>query len=422
MWQAGPPRGWPTPPQLMSPSLLFEIEACPRRWALRRADYSHIGLSDGYPMPLQTPALEGSVVHAALQTIIASLRKSGCDSLSDPNAITVLRGLGGFSSILSASMEDVVRNLADNPRVAPNLGEIRRRLESRLPSLRERLQKQVSQFPLRRGSGHVSRGVASEVDSGKVGRRRLGSGCYSEVELRALELGWVGIADVITLVDGKCEIRDFKTGEPSRDHVTQMRIYALLWARDPELNPDALPADRLVISYDRNEVLVEPATAGELDEFETEIKHRTGAARKALQSCPPEARPNANNCRFCPVRHLCEEYWPWLGRTKMEPVSPQNFFADLQISLGDQRSESCWEGSIEVSGRPHTEGPVLLRATQTPFAFTTGQRLRLLNASVTLRIMDSAESKSVGPAVTIVSTSEVFELPPSAESTAVAHG
>ena len=53
-----------------------------------------------------------------------------------------------------------------------------------------------------------------------------------------------------------CTIEDFKSGEPSDDHLLQLQIYALLWCHDEELNPAKTAIDKLVICYPNGDRIV----------------------------------------------------------------------------------------------------------------------------------------------------------------------
>ena len=140
-------------------------------------------------------------------------------------------------------------------------------------------------------------------------RRPLETGSYAEVTLRDPELGWFGIADLISLSEEHCEIRDFKTGQPSDDHAFQLRVYALLWWRDPERNPTRRRATKLVLTYGNKDVSVSVPEKPELESLARELATRGRAARASASVTPPEARPGPEKCRYCSVRHLCEAYW-----------------------------------------------------------------------------------------------------------------
>lgn len=65
IWTAERPSRWPEAPRNMSVTAVSEIEACPRRWALRHADYPKLWGGYGYPPRVHMGALLGSITHLA---------------------------------------------------------------------------------------------------------------------------------------------------------------------------------------------------------------------------------------------------------------------------------------------------------------------------------------------------------------------
>ena len=348
-WTVLTPDTWLESPRSMSFSTLRELEACPRRWALRRATY--VGVLDrrAYPSPPNMAAIEGTVVHLSLQTIASALAESGCPSLSDVTAITTLRKLGGYTAVVQASLEQALQAHEGNPRAVPILHRVRQRLNGRVPELRARVQKQVARVhPVSRTGG----GTATVSRSAGQSRRPLLRGSYSEVRLQAIEMGWHGIADLITISEKGCEIRDFKTGASAEDHEMQLRVYALLWARDKELNPKAQPATRLVLSYDEADVELSAPNEEQHRHLQDDLRRRTERAVGDLGVQPPRARPSSKSCAHCPVRQLCGEYWEWCAREDSMYQSASPEFGDVQVRLTGRHGSRSWDGT-DVLVDPH---------------------------------------------------------------------
>jgi len=244
IWTVSMPLSWPSVPSWMSISTLYELEACPRKWALNNADFSNLWEKNGYPRAPHLAALEGSVVHSVLKKITHELAKNQCSSLKEEKAFSVLKNLGGFTTIIQGSIASALRSFDGNPRAVRVLEGVRLRLLASVPEPRSRIQRMLSR---------VNFGCAAAVKANSPAkspnglRHRLDYGTHAEVELQAAELGWHGIADLLTLSEKFCEIRDFKTGEPKPQHEFQVRTYALLYARETDLNPFGRLADRLVL-------------------------------------------------------------------------------------------------------------------------------------------------------------------------------
>jgi hypothetical protein len=374
-WLVSGPAVWPGAPRWMSFSTLSELQACPRRWALTSAEYPHLWGHSGYPRSPQLFTLEGTVVHLALQKITQSLADRRCHSLLHESAISVIKDLGGFTVIINDCLQRALRPYEENPRVAPVLEGIRRRLAAKVPELRSRVQILLSRIHLESSSDGP---CALTHHDGEL-RNQLPYGSYAEIELRVPELNWHGFADLLTISAVSSEIRDFKTGTYKEKHEAQLRTYALLWARDRNLNPSGRLAKKLVISYVENDLEVSAPNESDLCALEHELRKQTREVLAHLKVDPPEARPRQENCVCCSVRHLCEEYWQWLAGHKADDQSLKGQCSDLQIKLLSRHGPSSWDGVVKSSSVIEVGWPILLRISNIPFYLHTGQVIRLLN-------------------------------------------
>lgn len=196
-------------------------------------------------------------------------------------------------------------------------------------------------------------------------RSPLGNGAHFEVEVRHAALKWKGIIDLLDIREDSCSIKDFKTGEASADHVLQIKVYALLWLRDQQINPNARPASRLAISYPagEEEIIVSP---NELNELATSLRSRTERVRVAVSGAGSPAKISHENCSGCDVRHLCSEYWDPLRRrdalaTNAAPPSTD----DIQLILRTKKGERTWLAECQVSNRFGSKTMLLMRWSPT---------------------------------------------------------
>jgi len=409
IWYVRPPVDWPVPPNLMSFSALKEIEACPRRWALRSADYPNIWNRRGYPDLPHPAALEGQVVHLSLEAITKALVREKCSSFLDPKAVDVLKELGGLSNVIIEHIDLILEKLADNPRISEWLPSVRRNLLAQVGVFRPRIQNVLSRLNFEHRQRHSDSTESDRSDRGDSSRAPIFRGSYAEIDLKAEELGWRGIADLLTIRDDLCEIRDFKTGEPNQEHRFQLEIYAVLWWRDQTRNPSSRPADRLVVSYEAEDVEVPAPGTERLNSVENELRTRTESAFQRLQIDPPDAHPSDENCSFCNVRQLCDEYWQWIDT--IEPDDSSSWFADLQIELVDCHGVTSWNGVVESCKGLEAGERILLRITDLPFDLSTGHNLRILNVHITAAVSDSGNEDPSPPVVTMAKSSEVFVIP-----------
>ena len=394
-WKVVTPDRWPSPPERFSYSNATELEACARRWSLSHADYSSSIGRSGYPQRPRKATLLGQVSHMALQAITDSLQAVGCMGPQDPGVVLALKGLGGISRVVERQGEDLLDQLATNPRAEPIMDRLRLDLHRGLPAIR-----QVVQGSLQRIFGISETPNGREKHPSGMGRQPLQSGFHSEVMLAPAALPWVGWADAIKLSSEACEILDYKTGGEDPRHVEQLRIYALLWARDEQLNPHGRLATHLTIVYSGTTRPVEIPDTAALTNLERELRSRESAVKRTLTTEPPPASVSADNCRYCAVKHLCHDHWTQDARQFLQDGEAS--LRSLQIEIIKAVGIRSWEAVVEVD--PYLEaGRQVLVLTHKPMSLQKGMKLRLIDARV-----DSAEEPAL---VHLFSTSELYVLP-----------
>jgi len=379
MWRAALPNVWPKAPDSMTVSTLVEIEACPRRWALASARYPAIWARAGYPSRPNHAALAGQVVHHALARITRELAESGCTNVRDPNAVPAMMRVGGFTGALEEAIQVVSALHRDNPRVPPAAMEsIVTSLRSRVNNLRERLQSLLAQTEVRPTGQTQTAGPRSthRVATG------LRDGTHAEVDLALPALGWHGRADLIVLANAECEIVEFKTGDAKPDHPFQVLVYAWLWTRDAQVNPRRVRARRLRIVYPSHCMQITGPSEADLEKLEREVMDRTGAARRTVETTPPEARPTLLACRNCSVRQLCDDYWQHSVQERLarEANDGERTWVDLEIRLIGRRGPMSWDALVEGGLRALDGSRVVLRDDGRMDGLRPGARLRVLEA------------------------------------------
>jgi hypothetical protein len=400
LWTTLAPPEWPRPPDEMTVSMLAEIEACPRRWALSSADYPALWTGRGYPPRVHLSSLAGSVVHLVLETVTRELVRARCLAVEDAAATQVMRRLGGYTKVVHDCIDGVVARFAGNPRAWRHLETAVRSLRAQAAELRTRAQTLLGRVRLHTITGGRSR------TAGAAPRRALSNGLYPEVELRARQIGWKGKADLLVLSDGESELIDFKTGAEDDSHKFQLQVYALLWSRDDELNPTGRLPTKLTLAYCARNVEVDVPSAAWLQILERDLIVRRAAGRRAVAVRPPEARPTADNCRYCGVRQLCDNYWTEETQHALGSALPAEdvLFSDFELTITGRHGPSSWDAVVEVSRYVATGRQVLVRAGESVLAVRAGQRIRILDAHVA-----PAHDEDVHPVVvTMGSLSEAY--------------
>ena len=409
-WEVDGPASWPEAPTWMSYSTLLEVESCPRRWALSSAKYPTVWSKPGYPRPLHFGALKGIVVHESLRTITSALAENGCTTIRDARAVLTLRELGGYSKIIASTLKQVLQRQEENPRVVKTLESARQLILHEVGDIRTSLQSLLSRIP--QISQPRSQTASPRGPHGQT-RGKLAFGSHRELELRAKHLRWLGIPDYLTLSRTVCEIRDFKTGEPKTEHEFQIKLYALLWVRDRQLNPDERLPSRLVLSYSKRDVDVPPMDEKEFCDFEDEVRERTSNVLDELRAEIPRARPQQEVCNACHVRQFCGDYWHWYGQQSSPDGSLGNRFGDVQAKVTRNNHDGTWDGVIESGLGLKEGGAVLFRTPNKADVLHENRRVRLLDVCITSPVREPGEEQDsdLRLVATVGANSEVFFLP-----------
>jgi hypothetical protein len=435
----------------MSYSVLRDIEICPLRWSLRRGKYPAVWSGRGYPSAPAFGTIEGQLVHTTLERIVKAASDgvqrhplSGEEHFDARGAnesriamhpiedlIATLRRLGGITAVLQAELSALVAAWNSNPRMSHRRHEWEAELQRRLPALRQRVQTMLSNSAVVAMPNVESSAVTQPTDVRMQSSRQnqpepLGPGVFAEVPLNHPDIGWYGKADLLAinlaspiLSDGaelECGITDFKTGAQKDDHVLQLRIYALLWARDRALNPSARRARRLTIVYPTETVSVPPPeTNAEMRDLEAQLVSRTALAREAIAKSPPDARPSKEACEWCDVRHLCETYWS-LAAVDVGSAKPgqQSSTCDVEVLVSSRRSPGSWLGRITAAPSQRlglSVGASILIRTRPQDGhlagvIQTGQRVRLVAAQQ----LPASEESSNAAVVALGRSSEAFRV------------
>ena len=362
---------WPAAPSEMSYSVLSDLEACPRRWALEHATYSDVWTGRGYPPPASLSAMAGRVVHRALELLLKA-SASVPDSLVGATALVfALRELDGLSVLLRRVVDQVVESYQGNPRASATLDRTRDDLIARIPKLRAQTQAHIARLapnlPVRQGS-HAS--------TGGLGTGALGDGSFPEMLIQSSVLGWKGIVDLLTISGEQVEIVDFKTGSHSPLHAEQLMVYAVLWKDDQRRNPTARDATQLRVSYSGDEVVLDGPPIDVLDGLRDDLRRRTDAALELTVGREPLARPTADNCEWCSVRHLCEDYWATFGPIVTRQLSDY-LLSDLELVVKSRNGPRSY---VAAPASPAGPAPEVLLRVQDGVDLEVGARLRITGA------------------------------------------
>ncbi|GIH71557.1 PD-(D/E)XK nuclease family protein [Sphaerimonospora thailandensis] len=388
----------PLRPAYWSYSSLQEMEACPRRWMLSRAEYPELWGKRGYPRLPVAAALFGDVVHAVLETIVKRLVAARCTSLRTAEAVQVLRDLGGITAVVETAMRNLLAMLEGNPRLDDDrMKRLSVELRDRVPHARAQVQAYLSRTALPATPHATGPQADSRTSVRGPGRRPAVLGTHPEIPLVAETLRLMGRVDLLTVTQDRVDITDYKTGAEDPSHLDQLRLYALLWDLDRIANHERRPATELTAAYSSREITIPAPGDSQLRDLEENVRQRIAAAETELVASVPRALPSKQKCALCQVRHLCNAYWE--QAPEAHTLSRGTWF-DYQGVVGPQNGAHSWWLLSERTGQK----TILLRAAATMRALLPSRRIRVLN----LRLDDDPEVEAI--VATLTAASEVFVL------------
>ncbi len=374
------PQVWPSPPDRMSFSTLTDIEACPLRWGLSKSMYSSEWGHAGYPAKPNMAAFRGIVVHASIETVVQQTALRTETNFGE-RITSVLRGAGGLSAIVDTSMRNSVAKYEGNPRAVRLLKEIEHQhVEIRAQA---RVTVQTALRELATLELHVQ-DKQSPTNNFPPKGSALSAGVYSEIALNAKH-GWYGIIDLLIVDELDIRLEDFKTGTPKEDDAEQLLIYAWLWWADRVRNPAARLPGKLMIRYPGQQQTVPIPSLTELQSLETNLLERTKAIRSAIQSGEFLACPSGENCRYCTVRQLCDDYW----NSEFLALAPENKLGDVEAVVIKVLSPRMWQLEVIKGFCAEISNKVYVRGSLPAKNISEGSTVRLLDVNFETQLTDA---------------------------------
>jgi hypothetical protein len=379
------PSAWPEPPRQFSFSSLATIDTCPLQWQLIHGRYGNL---QRFPVRPHPAAVEGNIVHQALDLLFKSLALAGRPEVGSGAFREEVAAVDVRATVARLVAEHEER-LAAHPRgagfrlrVGPQqlVNQVIRLFRSEYANATA----EPRPFPEGRPSS------APKTLSGPQLLDLLRArGALSELHLQHPSFPFAGIIDLVRVDEHEVAIVDFKTGEPKPAHETQVLAYAVLWWRNSGQSPE-----RAEVRYPGGAKML-PVEPGVLADAEQQLGQRIEAIASTLMNPPGRAQPG-DHCRYCDVRQFCENYW---AATPPElPTTKSNARRSIDIEL-------------TVDGTPGSNGfpartpngspcPVVHASdgSKVHGPFVEGKALRILNARV-------AES---GKALELMLWTEVF--------------
>ena len=145
----------------------------------------------------------------------------------------------------------------------------------------------------------------------------------------------------------------------------------------------------------------------ELAALEQDLVTRAEVARRSVASESPEARPSLDNCSFCGVKQLCDDYWTASTQRQIAGARPpeRDGYRDVEVMVTGRHGTFSWDAVVQIDGA--APKAMLVRSSSGDLNLQTGRRARMLDVHVGTVHDDQGDTAIL----TVGSFSEVYELP-----------
>lgn len=329
------PTEWASPPTRYSFSSLQAVRTCPRRWQLV---HSRWGEHSTFPERPHPAAIEGQIVHHALDLLAGQLGKRGRPPIGSSEFRAAVESCG-FWECFDAQVEEWNRKLTEHPRAGP-WSAVRaepRELANRAVRLLRASYRAGTDLPRQQLAPPSPAGA--ELPGDDPSKQLQARGILSELRLEHPTIPVAGVLDMVVLrKDGSVAVIDYKTGARKASHEEQLLLYALLWWRVTGCRPSHVAAQYLDSEWE-----LQP-TEADLLSTERAVAEEIGWAADVLAALPAPAKPG-ETCRWCPVRARCDEGWQCCEHAWRKEDTAPGGAIDIEMVVASEPAGSGFVGT-----------------------------------------------------------------------------
>ena len=374
--------------RIWSASTLNEVEECPKRFALRRANFPEIWSRAGFPNRISAAQVKGIVVHEVVSIIMNSVQISS--ELPEMCIMSFLKERGGYLELLKITLEKELLSASSNPRAELMVESIRREVLADLSELRGQVQYFVKES-INKVPGINTRLDNLEIND-KVSTTFQIPPINSEYKIVDSEFPIEGYLDLLLTNEDIDHIIDYKTSKTIHDEYwDQLSLYAWLWNRSAKNLRKGDCRIEVISGANLSESRV--IKIEDLPIIQMKVLDRIKNAELSITG-EIAAKPSLDSCKFCAVKVMCNPYW-----SMSESQSTEAKWLDLRIRTLGRLGGNAWSVSILSDDTP----AMLIVGDRDDGSIEIGQELRLLNAY-------KNEDVETGVVVRLSKNSEIFRV------------
>jgi CRISPR/Cas system-associated exonuclease Cas4 (RecB family) len=200
-------------------------------------------------------------------------------------------------------------------------------------------------------------------------RKKIGT-VNSEFHIEDASYPIEGFIDLLVVGDQRDRILDFKTSKDIRpEYWEQLKLYAWLWSRCAE---NQLPKEtELSVVTGIGTIEIISLTHEDLLSLEREISAKITESDRLISLKEPTAIPTTENCKFCAVKVVCDDYWE---SNVVSNAGKTDSWVDLRIRITSDLGGGNWKVTFLDTG----EMGILLLGGRDDGSISVDAELRLL--------------------------------------------
>lgn len=308
-----------------SPSGYLKFKDCPKKWYLENLEYDKFE-NKKYPSIIFLQSLIGTSIHKTIERLIYIMKESECNKINDQNWQKVKTKITTLKDLFKNIVHDQISKCLVNPRNKRSKEDYEIFIDDNIQNIMFKVKNMVSKINLTNSRVNLNK-ITNDLNF------ELLNANLTEFKISSEELNLFGYIDFLKIKNEVIEIYDFKTGLEKEKDQEQILLYSLIWKFDEVHNPTLRKASKLTLLYNNKDTNIIPLNDLELKSKAESLKNEITNLKNDIKNDKFEAIPTSDNCNFCNVKQLCNHYWSYLDKNKinLSNISDNNIKSDIEI-------------------------------------------------------------------------------------------
>jgi len=325
-----------------SPSGYLKFKDCPKKWYLESLEYD-IFENKKYPSIIFLQSLIGTSIHKTIERLIYIMKESECNKINDQNWQKVKSKIITIKELFKNIVQDQISKCLVNPRNKRSKEDYEIFIDDNIQNIMFKVKSMVSKINLTNSRINQNK-KTNDLDF------ELLNANLTEFKINSNDLNLFGYIDFLKIKDDVIEIYDFKTGSTKEKDREQLLLYSLIWKYDEIHNPTSRKASKLTLVYENKDTDISPLNDLELKTKAESLKNEITNLKNDIKNSSFIARPTYDNCNFCSVKQLCDNYWSYLDQNKIDLSTITNNYTNSDIEINEiSKDQDRWYAKVSLS-------------------------------------------------------------------------